>query len=84
MTSSGQDARDWTDRVGDWIAARWRWLVAGALLIFALNNIAGFLVGALGLIAFVNRIAGRVLGAKRVVDHVKQIANDRDDRDSPA
>ena len=80
MTISGQDAPDWKGQLGDWIGARWRWLIAAALLLFAINNLAGLLVGSLGLIAFVNRIAGRVLSARRVVKQVQQIVSDGDDR----
>ena len=80
MTTSGQDARDWKGRLGDWIAARWRGLIVAVVLLFVLNNLVGFLVGSLGLIAFANRIAGRVLGAQRVVQQVRQIVSDPDDR----
>jgi len=80
VTTSGQDARDWKGRLGDWIAARWRGLIVAALLLFALNNIVGLVVGSVGLIAFANRIAGRFLGAQRVVQQVRQIVSDADDR----
>lgn len=79
MTTSGQDSRDWEGKLGAWIAARWQWLIVAVLLLFALNNLAGVVVGALGLIAFANRIAGRLLGARRVVQQVQQIVSDPDD-----
>ena len=80
MTSSGQDARDWMGKLGDWIGARWRGLIVAVLLLFALNNLVGLIVGSLGLIAFANRIAGRALNGRRVVQQVQQIVSDRDDR----
>jgi hypothetical protein len=55
-------------------------LILAVLLLFALNNLAGLIVGALGMIAFANRIAGRALSARRVVQQVQQIVSDRDDR----
>ncbi len=64
----------------DWVAARWRWLIVAVVLLFAFNNLVGFVVGSLGLMAFANRIAGRVLSARRVVQQVQQIASDPDDR----
>jgi len=54
-------------------------LVAAFVLLFVINNIAGLLVGALGLIAFANRIAGRLLSAQRVVQQVQEIVSDPDD-----
>ncbi len=63
----------------DWVAARWRWLVVAVLLIFALNNIAGLVVGITGLIALANRVAGRALKARRVVEQVQQIVSGPDD-----
>ena len=80
MTESGQDTRDWMGKLGDWIGARWRGLILAVLLLFALNNLAGLIVGALEMIAFANRIAGRALSARRVVQQVQQIVSDRDDR----
>ena len=80
MTISGQDARDWKGKLGDWIGARWRWFIVAVLLLFAFNSLVGLVVGSLGLIAFANRIAGRVLSARRVVQQVQQIVSDRDDR----
>lgn len=79
MTASDQDSRDWAERLGAWLGARWQWLVVGVLLLFALNNVAGIVVGAVGLIAFANRIAGRVLSAGRVVRQVREIVIEPDD-----
>ncbi len=79
MTISGQDSRDWGEKLGAWIGARWRWLVAGVLLLFALNNVVGMVVGFLGLIAFANRIAGRLLGAQRALQQAQRIVSDLDD-----
>lgn len=78
MTTSGQDSRDWGEKLGGWIGARWRWLVLGVVLLFALNNLVGVVVGALGLIFFANRIAGRLLAAQRVVERVHQVVGDSD------
>ena len=64
----------------DWVAARWRWLIVAVVLLFAFNNLVGFVVGSLGLMAFANRIAGRVLSARRLVQQVQQIVSDPDDR----
>ncbi len=63
----------------DWVAARWRWLIVAVVLLFALNNFVGFVVGGIGLLAFANRIVGRVLKAQRVVQQVQQIVTDPDD-----
>ena len=78
MTISGQDARDWKGKLGDWIGARWRWLIVAVLLLFAFNNLVGLVVGSLGLIAFANRIAGRLVSARRVVQQVQQIVTNPD------
>ena len=80
MTISSQDVRDWKGKLGDWTGARWRWLVVAVLLLFALNNFVGLVVGSLGMLAFANRIAGRVLSARRVLRQVQQIVSDPDDR----
>jgi hypothetical protein len=80
MTISDQNPRDSKGNLGDWIGARWRWVIAAFVLLFVINNIVGLLVGALGLIAFANRIAGRLLGAQRVVQQVQEIVSDHDDR----
>ena len=79
MTTSGAESRDWKETLANWVAARWRWLVVAVLLLFALNNLVGLVVGFLGLITFANRIAGRVLSARRVVQQVQQIVSDPDD-----
>jgi hypothetical protein len=63
----------------DWVEARWRWLIVAVLLLFALNNLVGLVVGSMGLIAFVNGIVGRVLRARRVVQQVQQIVTSPDD-----
>ena len=80
MTISGQDEQDWKGKLGDWIAARWRGLIVAVVLLFVLNNLAGLLVGSVGLIAFANRITGRLLTARRVVQQVQRIVSDSDDR----
>ena len=80
MTVSGQNSRDREGKLGGWIGARWQWLIVAVLLLFALNNLVGVVVGAVGLIAFANGIAGRLLGARRVVQQVQQIVSDPDDR----
>ena len=80
MTISSQDVRDWKGKLGDWTGARWRWLVVAVLLLFALNNFVGLVVGSLGMLAFANRIAGRVLSARRVLRQVQQIVSDPEDR----
>ena len=59
MTISGQDSRDWEEKLGAWIGARWRWLFVAVLLLFALNNLVGLVVGSLGLIA--SRVIDRIL-----------------------
>ena len=79
MTISRQDARDWKGKLGDWIGARWRWLLLAVLLLFAFNNLVGSVVGIMGLIAVVNRVVGRVLRARRVVQQVQQIVTNPDD-----
>lgn len=75
MTSEG---RGWEERIGAWLGARWQWLVVGVLLLFALNNFVGIVVGAVGMLAFAHRIAGQLLGAGRVVAQVKEIVGDRE------
>ncbi|MDH3271689.1 MAG: hypothetical protein OEN56_10170 [Gemmatimonadota bacterium] len=80
MTKSGQDSRDWRERVGAWIGARWRWLVLGVLFLFVLNNLVGVIAGAAGLILFAHQLAGRVLGARRVLERVQRVVGDSDDR----
>ncbi len=79
MTISDEESRDWKEIPMDWVAARWRWLVVAVLLLFALNNLVGSVVGFMGLIAFGNRVVGRVLRARRVVQQVQQIVTNPDD-----
>lgn len=80
MTAPDQESRDLGEKVGAWLGARWQWLVLVTVLLFALNNLVGIIVGAVGLILFANRIAGRLLAAQRVVQEVQQVAGDSDDR----
>ena len=80
MTISSEESRDWKAILADRVAARWRWLILAVLLLFAFNNLAGVVVGVMGLIAFANRVAGRVLKAQRVVQQVQEIVADPDDR----
>ena len=79
MTTSDQGLRDWGEKLGAWMGARWQWLIVAVLLLFALNNFVGVVVGVLGLITFANGIAGRLLGARRVVQQVQQIVSDPDE-----
>ena len=79
MTEPNQDSPDWGEKVGAWLGARWQWLVVGVLLLFALNNLVGVIVGAVGLILFANRIAGRLLSAGRMAQQVHRIIGDPDD-----
>ena len=79
MTISGQDSPDWGERLGAWLGARWQWVLAGVLLLFALNNIVGLVVGAVGLLAFANGIVGRLLGARRVLVQVQEIVSGPED-----
>ena len=79
MTIPSTESRDWQDTAMDWVAARWRWLVAAVVLLFALNNFLGFVVGGMGFLAFANRVVGRVLKAQRVVQQVQQIVASPDD-----
>jgi hypothetical protein len=79
MTISGEESRDWGEILMDWVAAQWRWLLAAAVVLFALNNFVGFVVGGIGLMAFLNGLIGRVLRARRVVQQIQQIVTDPDD-----
>jgi hypothetical protein len=79
MTASDHEPRDWGEKLGAWLGARWRWLVAGVVLLFALNNLIGIIVGAVGLLLFANRIAGELLAAQRVVQQVQRVVGDYDD-----
>jgi hypothetical protein len=54
-------------------------LVIAAVVVFALNNFVGLVVGGIGLLAFANRIVGRVLKAQRAVQQIQQIITDPDD-----
>ena len=76
MTTSDDEPRDWKESVADWVWARWGWLVVGVLLVFALNNLVGVVVGTVGFIAFANRVAGRLLKARRVVQQVRETVAD--------
>ncbi len=80
MTTPEKESRNWMDMTGDWVWSKWRWLVGGVVLLFALNNIAGLVVGALGAIAFLNGILGRVLKARRAVEQIQKIVANPDDR----
>ena len=79
MTISGEESRDWRESLVGWVEAQWRWLILAVVLLFALNNLAGLVVGLLGSIAFANRVAGRVLKARRVVQQVQQIVTKPDE-----
>ena len=78
MTISGDESRDWKEILVDWVGARWRWLIVAVVLLFALNNLVGSVVGIIGLSALVNRVVGRVLRARRVVRQVQQIVTSPD------
>ncbi len=79
MTISGEESRDWTGILADWLGTRWRWLFVAVVLLFAFNNLVGSVVGIMGLIAVVNRVVGRVLRARRVVQQFQQIVTNPDD-----
>ncbi len=79
MTSSSEEAGDRKETFLDWAVTHWRWFVVPIVLLFALNNIAGLVVGITGLIALANRVAGRALKARRVVEQVQQIVSGPDD-----
>ena len=79
MTTSGEESRDWKAILVEWVEARWRWLIVAVVLLFALNNFVGLVVGAMGLIAFANRVVGRLLRARRVVQQVQQIVTNPND-----
>ena len=80
MTNSGEESRDWTEVLVDWVGARWRWVIVAVVLLFALNNLAGLVVGIMGLTAVVNRVVGRALAMRRVVQQVQQTVTKPDDR----
>jgi hypothetical protein len=79
MTSTGEEPRDWTETIGQWVGARWRWLLVAVALLFAFNNLVGLVVGGMGLIAVANGIMGRVLKAKRIVQQVQGLVTHPDD-----
>ena len=83
MTIPGEESRenheDWPEILTGWVVARWRWLVAGVVLLFALNNLVGSVVGIMGLLALGNRVVGRVLRARRAVQQVQQIVTNVDE-----
>jgi hypothetical protein len=71
--NSNDDPRSWKEALADRVWARWRWLLVAVLVLFALNNMAGFVAGAVGVIALANRAAARVLKARRVVEQVRRV-----------
>lgn len=79
MTTSDEAPPDWKTSLGDRVWGRWRLLVVLVVVVFALNSLAGLVVGGVGLIAFANRIAGRFLTARRVVQQVREIVIDPPD-----
>ena len=79
MTTPVEEPPDRKEVLVDWVGAHWRWLIVAVLLLFAFNNLAGLVVGSMGLIAVVNRVVGRVLKARRLVQQVQQIVADPDD-----
>lgn len=79
MTVSSEEAGDRKETLFDWAIAHWRWFVVPVVLLFALNNIAGMVVGIMGLSAVVNGLIGRVLKAKRVVQQVQQMVASPDE-----
>ncbi len=84
MTITGEESRDWSEGLMDWVGARWRWLVVAVILLFALNNLAGLVVGSLGFIAVVNGVIGRVLKAKKIARQVHEIITPPDDSEKSA
>ena len=78
MTIPGDAPRDWKETVGDWLWARWRWLAVAVVLLFALNNLAGMIAGAVGLISFLGRFSGRLLAARRMAEEVRQVVSGPD------
>ena len=79
MTVPGETPRDWREALEDRVLARWRWLIVLVVFVFVLNNLAGFLVGIVGVLALANRIAGRVMNARRLAQQVRQIVADPSD-----
>ena len=79
MTISGEESRDWTEILLDWVGARWRWLIVPVVLLFAFNHLVGLVVGIMGLIVLINGVVGRVLRMRRVIRQVQQIVTNPDD-----
>jgi len=79
MTTSGEESRDWTEVLLDWVGARWRWLIVLVVLLFAFNRLVGLGAGIMGLIALANGVFGRILRMRRVVRQVQQIVTNPDD-----
>ncbi|MDH3206118.1 MAG: hypothetical protein OEO79_05865 [Gemmatimonadota bacterium] len=63
----------------DQVWARWRLLLVLVVVLFALNSLAGLVVGGLGFIAFAHRLAGRALKAGRLAQQVREIVIDPPD-----
>jgi len=79
MTVPSETPRDWREALEDRVWARWRWLIVLVVFVFVLNNLAGFLVGIVGVLALAHRIAGRVMNARRLAQQVRQIVADPSD-----
>ena len=79
MTVPSETPRDRREALEDRIWARWRWLIVLVVFVFVLNNLAGFLVGIVGVLALANRIAGRLMNARRLAQQVRQIVADPSD-----
>ena len=79
MTVPSETPRDWRVALEDRVWARWRWLIVLVVFVFVLNNLAGFLVGIVGVLALAHRIAGRVMNARRLAQQVRQIVADPSD-----
>jgi len=52
MTDASETPRGWSEALEDGVWARWRLLLVLVVLLFALNSLAGLVVGSLGFIAF--------------------------------
>lgn len=79
MTDPSETPRGWGEALEDGVWARWRLLLVFVVLLFVLNNLAGFLVGGLGLVAFAHRIAGRAVRAGRLAQQVRQMVDPPDE-----
>lgn len=79
MTMPNETPRDRKQALDDGTRARWRWLIALVVLVFVLNNLAGLIIGGLGVIAFANRIAGRAIKAQRLAQQVRRVVSDPSD-----